>query len=94
MKKYSIRNKETGLITNSWTDDKLPSDYYEPSFGPIGSFDIIVEDLSSKIQLQKEQEEARELLISTDWYAVRLIETGKPIPEEIKEARTQARLKL
>ena len=34
---------------------------------------------------------ALEYLASTDWYVVRLIETGKPIPEDILLAREAAR---
>lgn len=33
MKRYDIRNVASGQITNSWTDDQLPSDHYEICFG-------------------------------------------------------------
>ena len=35
--------------------------------------------------------EARAYLASTDWYVIRLQETGEPIPEGILEARASAR---
>lgn len=34
---------------------------------------------------------ARKYLQSTDWYAVRFMETGKEVPEEVKTAREAAR---
>lgn len=33
MKRYSVRNKKTGLITNEWHDDYADDKYREPSFG-------------------------------------------------------------
>lgn len=38
------------------------------------------------------KEEALAYLASTDWYVVRFSETGEPIPEEIKQARADARV--
>lgn len=38
--------------------------------------------------------EARAYLSSTDWYLVREMETGVPTPQEIKDARQEARLKV
>ena len=35
--------------------------------------------------------QARKILQSTDWYVVRFLETGTPVPEEITEMRRQAR---
>ena len=47
---------------------------------------------------QAEQEavnkEVRDYLASTDWYLVRELETGVPTPQEIKDARQEARLKV
>ena len=37
---------------------------------------------------------AIEYLKQTDWYTARLAETGKPIPEDVKAARAQARLDI
>lgn len=36
-------------------------------------------------------QQARVYLASTDWYVMRLQETGKPIPQEILDARQAAR---
>ena len=38
--------------------------------------------------------EAKAYLASTDWYLVREMETGVPTPQEIKDARQEARLKV
>lgn len=38
--------------------------------------------------------EARAFLAETDWYAVRLAETGQPIPAPVSEAREAARALL
>jgi hypothetical protein len=35
--------------------------------------------------------QARKILQSTDWYVVRFLETGTPVPEEITEMRRHAR---
>ena len=43
---------------------------------------------------QQTNTEARAYLASTDWYVIRLQETGQAIPEEILEARSQARSRV
>lgn len=43
---------------------------------------------------QQANAEARAYLASTDWYIIRLQETGQPVPEEILEARSQARSRV
>jgi hypothetical protein len=60
MKRYSVRNKLTGIITNSWTDDKLPADHYESGFGPPGSYDLLVEDLTGALQELERKKNVRE----------------------------------
>lgn len=35
---------------------------------------------------------AKQYLALTDWYVLRLVETGKPIPEEVVIKRAEARL--
>lgn len=44
-------------------------------------------------QDQKAQE-ARAYLASTDWYVMRLVETGKPIPEDVAFKRAETRLSI
>lgn len=38
--------------------------------------------------------ESRAYLASTDWYVIRMQETGEPVPTEILEARAVARSKV
>lgn len=35
---------------------------------------------------------AKQYLTSTDWYVIRLVETGKRVPGEVSEKRAEARL--
>lgn len=42
-------------------------------------------------QARDEAERARRYLAETDWYVTRAAETGKPIPDDIKTAREDAR---
>lgn len=57
-------------------------------------FDLIVEDISSQVYQDKINEEALQFLGSTDWLIIRELETGVVCPEEIKEQRAEARLKV
>lgn len=41
-----------------------------------------------------EQMEARNYLISTDWYVMRMVETGEPIPADVLSKRATARTLL
>lgn len=45
-------------------------------------------------QAEKQRIEDLAYLISTDWYVVRFVETGVPIPSEITQLRAQARQRL
>ena len=75
--------------------------YEEYGVYPVTDDDIPEED---KLKLTKTQiaemgkqmkaHAAREYLRHTDWYAARLAETGKAIPDDVKSAREQARLDI
>ena len=52
------------------------------------------EDISDSIRAQKESEEARAYLNSTDWLIIRQLESGVLCPQEIRDARASARLKV
>jgi hypothetical protein len=51
-------------------------------------------DVTDLHNAQKESEQALKLLADTDWMVVRKMETGVDYPEEIKQARIAARLKV
>ena len=57
---------------------------------------IIVEQ--DKLETQEAQDkinaEARAYLASTDWYIIRKQETGEEIPQEVLNARAEARAKV
>lgn len=65
------------------TGNILPAEY---------TYEII--DMTAEIQTQKESAEALEYLKSTDWYIIREMDSGVPCPQEIKDARAAARLKV
>lgn len=61
-------------------------------FGPLGSY--IKEIVEHDDNLLKEKEEAKKYLADTDWYIIRELDNGTPCPQEIKDLRAAARLKL
>lgn len=56
------------------------------------SFEVI--DISKELEAQQESEKALKYLVETDWMISRKVETGKELPEEVKKARAEARLKV
>lgn len=57
-----------------------------------GEYEIIIEDLSAKLEQEKINAEALAFLASTDWMCLRALENpSKPVPEEIKAQRQAAR---
>ena len=62
---------------------ELPSDY-----------EIIIQDLSAKLEQEKINQEALELLASTDWLIIRELDAGIACPADIKQARAEARAKI
>lgn len=45
-------------------------------------------------EAEQESQEALAYLSSTDWYVMRSADSGEPMPEEIKQARADARLRV
>jgi hypothetical protein len=48
MKKYSIRNKASGLITNVWFSDFADETYYESNFGSPEEYDVEEIDITAE----------------------------------------------
>ena len=48
-------------------------------------------EMPSNVTKQDTLLELEYYLVTTDWYIIRQIETGKPIPEDIKKKRQEAR---
>ena len=57
-------------------------------------FSYQVTDISAQKHAQQESENALKYLASTDWMVVRKAETGMDYPQEIKDLRAAARLKV
>lgn len=53
---------------------------------------IIIDERSKAQQLQElANTTAQQYLLDTDWYVIRMQETGVPVPTEVLEARQAAR---
>lgn len=53
-----------------------------------------IEDMGDIEAQRKINEESQAYLDSTDWYILREVDSGVPCPQEIKEARAEARAKI
>jgi hypothetical protein len=71
------------------SDGDVRVEYFYPC-----EYEIEVIDITQSYQAQKESEEAKAYLLSTDWYIIREMDSGVPCPSEIKQLRAQARLKV
>lgn len=57
-------------------------------------YTIEIEDITAQVEQQKINEEALAYLASTDWMIIRAMDSGIPCPEEVKQARAEARAKI
>lgn len=57
-------------------------------------YTIESEDITSEILAAVERNQALEYLNETDWYVLRKVETGVEIPDEVRNLRSEARVKL
>lgn len=57
-------------------------------------FDVVYTDVTSDELAKKESIEAKKFLNDTDWYCARFVDSGTVIPQEIKDLRAAARLKV
>ena len=55
---------------------------------------IEVIDITAQIEQDRINREALEYLASTDWMVVRAVEGGKPMSEDVKRARAEARARI
>ena len=100
MRKLIVRNKD-GIIlemTLGKTGETTTEILWEGQAGeepPQNLLDELAQqEQNEELAAQQKQvvAEALSLLSSTDWYIIRLQETGKPVPQEILDARAQARI--
>ena len=57
-------------------------------------YEVIIEDITAKLEQERVNQESLALLASTDWLIIRELDCGVPCPEEIKQARAEARAKI
>jgi hypothetical protein len=58
------------------------------------SGDILIEDIAAKLEQEKINQEALKFLADTDWLVIRKQENGTEIPQDILDARAEARAKI
>lgn len=57
-------------------------------------YEVIIEDISAKLEQEKINAEALAFLAATDFYIIRELDNGTPCPPEIKAERQAARDKI
>lgn len=70
-------------LGNGWTEYFFPAEYT-----------IEITDITAEVEQEKANAEALKYLADTDWLMIRELEIGKPMPEEIKLKRQEARNKV
>lgn len=60
----------------------------------VADFTVEIEDISTKVQQEKVNQEALLFLAQTDWLIIRESETGVKCPDDVKVLRQQARDKV
>lgn len=93
-----------GVVTNVAVFEECPAGWLEDTIGAspgwilvdgVISAPALLEPEPSNEQVQaKVNAEARVYLASTDWYVIRMIETGEDIPAEILTERAAARARV
>lgn len=54
-------------------------------------FEYIEIEGSEEFKAERKIRQAQEYLNKTDWYIIRLMDTGQPVPQEVIESRQAAR---
>lgn len=60
----------------------------------LAEYELIIEDITIQVNQEKINKESLAFLALTDWYAIREIETGVKMPDEIKTQRAAARASI
>ncbi len=58
------------------------------------SGEVIFEDVTLKLEQEAINEASSKLLQQTDWYILRELDSGILCPQEVKQARAEARAKI
>lgn len=108
MKRFKIKNNTNGLefvveaagLSEMQPEWGLPErDELDETDKPTGNrlpaeYTIEVEDIGEELRIQAVRAEAQKFLLDTDWLVIREMDSGVPVPSEIKAARQAAREKL
>lgn len=97
MKRVIIRNLE-GVQTHG-AEMEAPESWIESCvsqgvWGKVEEYTIEVQDITAEVEQERINREALEYLASTDWMVLRAADGGKSVPEEIKQARAEARARI
>lgn len=57
-------------------------------------YSTLITDITAEVLAKKESDEALQYLNQTDYLIIREMDTGEPCPQEIKDLRAAARLKV
>jgi len=57
-------------------------------------YTIEIVDITAQIEQEKINQEALAYLVSTDWLVIRQMDSGEPMPEDVKAKRAEARAKI
>jgi hypothetical protein len=98
MKRVTIT--KNNIITNmvelpdseaqAWLDNHIT----RGTFGPVGSYQVSIVDITSEVNQREINREAEQYLASTDWLIIREQETGVACPQNIKTERAAARARI
>lgn len=78
---------ETGEIQPGFTTEAvMQTEYLLPA-----EYEITETDISEELEQQEINDSARAYLSETDWIVTRFVETGVPIPSDVKVNRAKAR---
>lgn len=83
-----LSDEEKAKATDTRVVDEV-TEYFFPA-----EYTIEIEDITAQLEQEKANAEALKYLAETDWLMIRELETGKPMPEEIKIKRQEARDKV
>lgn len=88
-----IKILKNGIVTNVGTDQEwLQKHITMGTFGE--NYEVVEEDNLAQLEQEKVNAEAQSFLDSSDWLIIRELETGTTCPQDVKQARAEARAKI
>lgn len=85
--------EDGSIVTEDVVMPAVEEESYMEYFFP-AEYTIEITDITVEIEQEKANAEALAYLAETDWLMIRELEIGKPMPEEIKIKRQEARDKV